>query len=288
MNARAIRAWTLMCAVVVAASGCRQARDFLPRTHTTSLSPDGRYTAFVRQGLNIDPPDDHLFLAARGGPSRPLMALAPDADWCTRIAWTSDSRKVGFVVADDRLALFNAETGILEAFFFLAGTGCCGGPQDSRNVTLNGDGTEVSFDRFDRTTVLIRPKDGNPFNASLTRQFDHGTMTTKWPVVTRAANRGREVVRVPAAHVRLRLVAANGDAIPSSIFVNVVSKDQRSIGVHAAAAADGVVTLPATDDGPLDRLEIGFKGLGGRRIMVRDVRAGGAVKTVDIPPGSGI
>ena len=85
-----------------------QAREgLLPRTHTTSTSPDGRYYAFVRQHLNPDPPDDHLYIAARPGAPRHVMALAPDADWCRTILWTPDSRTVGFLINEQRLALFD-------------------------------------------------------------------------------------------------------------------------------------------------------------------------------------
>jgi len=52
-----------------AIGGCQMAHDFLPRTHTSSRSPDGRYAAFVHQGLN--PPDDHLYL----GPCWPVRAI---------------------------------------------------------------------------------------------------------------------------------------------------------------------------------------------------------------------
>jgi hypothetical protein len=56
-----------------AVGGCRLARDLLPRTHTTSRSPDGRYVAFVHQGLNPDPPDDHLYLGPVGQPARAAL-----------------------------------------------------------------------------------------------------------------------------------------------------------------------------------------------------------------------
>src|SRR5262245_38897804 len=125
----------LLLGVTVVASGC----DFLPRTLVTSRSPDGRQTAWVWRAPSIDPPDDHLFLKTNDGPARGLMDLPPDGDWCRTITWTPDSRKVGFVVSDDRLALFDVATGTLEAFFYLAGTGCCGGPQESRDATLSAD-----------------------------------------------------------------------------------------------------------------------------------------------------
>jgi hypothetical protein len=40
----------------------------------------------VRQHLNPDPPDDHLYIARPGEPAPEMMALAPDQDWCLAIA----------------------------------------------------------------------------------------------------------------------------------------------------------------------------------------------------------
>jgi hypothetical protein len=215
------------------------------------------------------------------------MNLAPDADWCKTIIWTLDSRKVGFVIADDRLAVFDVATRALEAFFFLAGTGCCGGPQESRSVAFNEDGTQVSFDRFDRATVLIRPKDRPAFEAPVTRESPDGFLTSRWPLSKPARNLGREVVRVPVSHVRLRVVPAPNSMLPPSVFVAVISNDQRQIEVAATPGEDGLVVLPAIHDGPLDRLEIGVAGLGGKRIVVRDVRAGGGVTLVNLPANAG-
>ena len=86
----------LVCVAVVLSSGCRLARELLPRTHTTAVAPDGQTRAFVRQHLNPDPPDDHLYIARPGEGPQEVMALAPDQDWCRAIVWSSDSRKVGF------------------------------------------------------------------------------------------------------------------------------------------------------------------------------------------------
>ena len=98
----------LVCVAVVLSSGCRLAKDLLPRTHTTAVAPDGQARAFVRQHLNPDPPDDHLYIARPGEPAQEVMALAPDQDWCRAIVWSPDSRKVGFLINDRQLALYDA------------------------------------------------------------------------------------------------------------------------------------------------------------------------------------
>lgn len=47
------------------------------------------------------------------------MALAPDQDWSRTIVWSPDSRKVGFVINDERLALFDTSTFELDAMLLL-------------------------------------------------------------------------------------------------------------------------------------------------------------------------
>ena len=79
-----------------------------PDDHTSSRSPDGRYVAFVHQGLN---PSAAFSVPRPGGqPARHLRALAPDADWSRRIVWSPDSRTVGFVINEQRLGLFDTAT----------------------------------------------------------------------------------------------------------------------------------------------------------------------------------
>jgi hypothetical protein len=271
----------LLLGTIVVLGGC----DFMPRILVTSLSPNGQQTAWVWRAPNLDPPDDHLFLKTKGGPPRGLMDLSPDGDWCRTIVWRSDSRKVGFVVSDDRLALFDVETGTLDAFFYLAGTGCCGGPQESRNVTLSADGRQVFFDRWDRPMVRIHRRDARPFTATVSRESSPDLMTT-WPLVKPATLVGREVVRVPESRLRLRLVPAPGDRLAPHIVVNVVPTDGRSVGVEATPAPDGLVVLPAVYDGPIDRLEIGMAGLRGKRIVIRELRTGEDVTVVNVPARS--
>jgi hypothetical protein len=102
-------------------------------------------TAFVRSGaLDIDPPDDHLYLTSAGQSARHLMELGADMAWSKAIFWARDSRKVGFVVNDDRVAIFDVGTGTLDAMFYLIGHGeCCGGPEAARHVSFGDDGSTV-------------------------------------------------------------------------------------------------------------------------------------------------
>ena len=141
----------LVCVAVVLSSGCRLARDLLPRTHTTAVAPDGQTRAFVRQHLNPDPPDDHLYIARPGEPAREVMALAPDQDWCRAIVWSPDSRKVGFLINDRQLALYDARSFGLEAMLILN----TDDTQEVRSVSLQCGGI-VSFDVIERGVIEIR------------------------------------------------------------------------------------------------------------------------------------
>jgi hypothetical protein len=142
-----------------AVAGCQLARDLLPRTHTSSRSPDGRYVAFVHQGLNSDPPDDHLYLAQVGKPARYLQALAPDADWSRAIVWSRDSRTVGFVINEQRLALFDTATASAIATLTLVKADGYPGSEEARAISIATDGT-VAFDRYRRATTLLRSREG--------------------------------------------------------------------------------------------------------------------------------
>jgi hypothetical protein len=273
------RLFVVIALAAIVAAGCRQ---FLPDTHTTSISPNGNHTAFVRQYFNIDPSDDHLFLSTRGGPARRLMDLPADADWCKTIVWTPDSRKIGFVINDEKLAIFDAETAALEAFVYLVGNGCCGGPQEAKAVTINSDLTEVSFERFDRPTVLIRRKDGEQFEAPVTSEAPE-LVTNKRPIHKPAKSYGREILHIPASRGRLRLVTDSGRPASATVFVRLVSK-KREIGLVATSGTGGLLMLPAFVDGALDRLEVGHLHQPRDRQIFTHVNTGGDPILVTIPP----
>ena len=170
MSSKTVR-WWIVGVAILAGTGCQASRDFLPRTHTTSRSPDGRFYAFVRQHLNPDPPDDHLYVGLLGGPAKQVLALAPDADWCRTIIWTPDSQTVGFLVSEQRLALFNARTMRLIATAVLVAADGYPGSQEARNVAIANDGA-ISFERVVRATMLLHPRGQRVIEAPVTW---HGT-----------------------------------------------------------------------------------------------------------------
>ena len=134
-------------AILSVAVACRSA---CTRTHVLSTSPDGRHTATVtRTAGPLDGGGDSLVLAdAEGTQSHVMDAVFEFGEWCNTVIWAPDSRSVGFLISDDRLAVYDATTQVMRAYFYLAGSGCCGGPQESRNVAFSADGTAGIFRSF--------------------------------------------------------------------------------------------------------------------------------------------
>jgi hypothetical protein len=258
------RACVVLCLVFFLASGCRPLRNLFPHTHTTATSPDGQYTAFVRSGaLNLDPPDDHLYLASPGRPARYLMGLGADMAWSRTIVWARDSRRVGFVINDDRIAVFDATTGDMEAMFFLIGRGeCCGGPEAAKRVRFSDDGAGVQFDHVRPATVLIKRRDGQTIEAPVTAAWEEHAVGL--PRHTPEIVLEHKSMAVPSKRIRLRLEPPSA----TTRRVNVVDQQKRWLSVPLTERAGGVLELPAVSDLPIDRLEVA-------RVVVRDVRMDG-------------
>jgi len=213
----------LLVVAVLATSGCRQAHDFLPNTHTVSSSPDGRFTAWVRQGFNIDPPDDHLFLKGPDGKTIKLMDLAPDADWCRSIVWTPDSARVGFLITDNRLSIFDVESREHVAEVVLVKIDGYPGSEEARQLAFNSDGTRVTFDRADRWTHRV---------------LSHETRV------------------LPTARLRIRPVWRDDGQSSGSTWAKLVAGDRQEVRVRVKPGPDGVATLPAFHPGPFRVVEL--------------------------------
>lgn len=241
---RIARTIAVVAGLFAATAACQLSRDWLPRTHTASTSPDGRYTAFVRQGLSIDPPDDHLYLGATGTAPRLLMSLAPDADWCRTIVWTADSRRVGFLVRDQQLAVFDTATAEHVAMLSLVKADGYPGSQGARDIVL-GAGGRVSFERFERAG-----------NRSL----------------------GRETAAIPTERLSLRVTWDDAGTPVKDAWVRVRLADGNTVSIRISPAADGSVRLPSIEvtvpgaagtatlrDVRITRnpLEVGLSGQGG-------------------------
>jgi len=151
--------------------------------------------AFVRQALNLDPPDDHLYLGPVGQPARYLRALAPDADWSRAIVWSPDSRTVGFVINEQRLALFDTATANEIAILTLIKADGYPGSEEARAISI-GNERIVTFERYRRATVLLQTRQGT-VDTPVTIFGTHGR-----PIHRAEQLLGRERLQTPAAEVR--------------------------------------------------------------------------------------
>lgn len=141
-----------------ALAACSAEQWGLPRVPLQVFSPDGRYVAFVKNHPNIDPYDQSLWLRpAEGSPVR-LARVPPDAWWCDRIVWSADSRRVGFVVSDAIVHVYDATTRA-RVFSGFVGRRSWDTPPKYilRDVSLGDDGTSVSFRECERTWVPVEP-----------------------------------------------------------------------------------------------------------------------------------
>ncbi|AMY06906.1 hypothetical protein LuPra_00068 [Luteitalea pratensis] len=125
------------------------------------------------------------------------MALAPDADWSRAIVWSPDSRKVGFVINDQRLAVYDTRSFELEAMLLLVSDGS----NEVRSVALGNTGS-VSFDLVERAVMNVPIKDGQRMQVGAVRigQYRPGSH-----VVRPERMLGRRTLAGPGPRLSLRL-----------------------------------------------------------------------------------
>jgi hypothetical protein len=135
-----------------AALACDAAQFGWPHVPLRVPSPDGRIVAFVRNHPNPDPPDQSLWLQASTGPAIELARLASDADWCNLIVWSSDSRRVAFLISDAIVQVYDGRSHA-KVFSGFVGRRSWDTPPRYilRDLALSPDGTSVTFRECERT-----------------------------------------------------------------------------------------------------------------------------------------
>jgi hypothetical protein len=232
-----LRRTAVAIAALVSLAGCGELRrEFLPRTHTTSTSPDGRWSAWVRQGFNIDPPDDHLFIKGPDGQAFKLADLAPDADWCRTIIWTQDSTKAGFLITDNRLSVFDLRSREHVAEIVLVKIDGYPGSEAARNIAFTDAGRTVTFERTDRRSQRLL---------------------------------ARETLTLPTARLRVQPVWSDTGESAGRTWAKLVAQDGQEVRVSVNPGPDGVATLPAFRDGRLRIVEL-WAYRPGRTVILRD------------------
>jgi hypothetical protein len=239
-----------------------------------STSPDGRMHAFVRQHLNSDPPDDHLYVVPADGSARHVMALAPDRDWCRTIVWSPDSRKVGFVVNDERLAVFNTSSLELEAMVLLVADES----HEARAVSSTNDSV-VSFDLVERALVDVPQRDGRTVRVPSVRiaRFRPDARIAKPERML-----GRSSVTIPAARLQLRIQSPEGRSLAVDGWARMVTPDRRQVHVPFSSTPDGLVRLPAFESGPFSIVEVA-RTRSRRTAVLHDVAIGETPVRVTMP-----
>jgi len=148
----------LVSVFAAAALACEADQLGWPPVPLRVPSPDGRVVAFVRNHPDFDPPNQSLWLQAANGRTTELTRLAPDAEWCTLIVWSADSRRVAFLVSD---AIVYAYDGQSQAKVFSGFVGRRSWDQPPRytlrDLALSSDGASVTFRECEHTWQLSPP-----------------------------------------------------------------------------------------------------------------------------------
>ncbi len=152
----------LVLVVAAATLACEAAQLGWPRIPVSVPSPDGRFVAFVRNHPNVDPPDQSLWLQASNGAAAELTRLAPDADWCNLIVWSSDSRRVAFLVSDAIVYVYDSQSNARVFAGFVGRRSWDTPPRHTlRGLALSNDGASVTFHECEHTWQRNTPERQN-------------------------------------------------------------------------------------------------------------------------------
>jgi hypothetical protein len=151
-----------IAALAGTALACEAAQLGWPRIPVSVPSPDGRFVAFVRNHPNLDPPDQSLWLQASNGAATELTRLAPDADWCNLIVWSSDSRRVAFLVSDAIVYVYDSQSNARVFAGFVGRRSWDQPPRYTlRDLALSDDGASVTFRECEHTWQRNPPERQN-------------------------------------------------------------------------------------------------------------------------------
>jgi hypothetical protein len=135
-----------------AALACEAAQLGWPPVPLQARSPDGRIVAFVRNHPEFDPPNQSLWIQATGDTPSKLAQLAPDQDWCDRIVWSSDSRRVAFLVSDAIVYVYDGQSHEQVFSGFIGRRSWDTPPRYiPQDLALSSDGSSVRFRECERT-----------------------------------------------------------------------------------------------------------------------------------------
>lgn len=135
-----------------------------PRVELTIPSPDRRFVVELHNEPSIDPPQQSLRIGRSGGVLHRVRTVSSDGPrWRGPSAWSEDSRRFAFAVADRNVYVVDAETGGI----VMEGEGPGGGATHAiRSLSFNASATVLTVEVCDRQTrvcsELLAPLDGGP------------------------------------------------------------------------------------------------------------------------------
>ena len=146
--------------MAVALAGCSHRQWGLPRVAMSATSPDGRWVAFARNHVSIDPPEQTIWLGPTAGRAVELRKLGPDTEEISAIVWSADSRRVGFLTNDAILGVYEADTRARIASGYLRYPNVNYPPKYMvKELVFSADGASVSYVPCERTYDRLSPQD---------------------------------------------------------------------------------------------------------------------------------
>ncbi len=115
------------------------------RVVLVARSPDRSATASVRSHPCIDPPCQSLWLGAGFDPPTRLVTLGQDQAWCKTIVWSPDSSRVGFLVQDAQIRVFDVASGREVARRDLVERDAYPTTKVATNLEFSDDGADLNF-----------------------------------------------------------------------------------------------------------------------------------------------
>jgi hypothetical protein len=136
-------------------AGCRGAPgEYLVRSRT---APDTHHVALVRLSRCGNDWCERLAIGSTAEGAQPIAALAPK-ERCSEIVWSSDGKRVGFVIDGQQLRLYEADGHRPAGQVDLV-------PRDSdpptrlaRGITFSENGAAITFDDCPRDKSGCQPR----------------------------------------------------------------------------------------------------------------------------------
>jgi hypothetical protein len=148
----ATRAFALAVALLTA-TGCRARIERYP---SLEWSPDKSRVAFARDRLCETAPCETLFLGPRVEAATALEGLADGQETTDEIAWTTDGRRVAFLINGRQLRIYDAETLKPAGKVNLFADADPQGDRIARGITFSDNGAAVTFDDCPRDRAGCR------------------------------------------------------------------------------------------------------------------------------------